>query len=624
MPDKRKALREIDVLAIDCQATHSNPDKGHILEIGWIKTRASAVADMDKVSKDVETFLIKIPRGGEVPKAVLRITGIPVEELKSAQSPKVVWQRLSQIAKQITINTELRGLDREYETTCPAVVHFYRYEEPFLRKLHKKYSPEKGFPFSIFCTHEIVKRLIPGLPRKSLRAVAGYFGYSLPESRRCLHHVAATALIWSHLVNLLENSHDIHTFDEFQDWLRQPISHSSNNKSTREYPMTEIFLKDLPDLPGVYRMSRSEGDLLYIGKAKSLKQRVRSYFHKGARHPEHILEMLSQAKALNSSVMRTAVEAALIESDEIKRFSPPYNRTLRTNEREVLFFSRDLKSVNLQPNSGHQVGPLPSSFSLDSLVLLGDVFSWDLRKISRKVIEGILDIPPKYLPDRDCFVSGIKAFKQEFQNSLQPGLDLVRLMSLGAQFWKEKLEEREAEEVAKKEALEAVAKKQSEKEVISGESEPEEILELEIQESEGKEIEDTWTPERIVKVLKSIIRSGAFQLRRSRWFCRMSESTLVWAELGGEARGRSQIVFESGIPFFKDILSPNEKIAIPAGHKKSLLERQKNLDLLVYDRMRVVTTEIRRLIQEEYVVELHLHPDVCLRNEQLKKMLQWV
>jgi len=514
------------------------------------------------------------------------------------------------------------------------VIHFCRYEESYLRKLHKKYGPKKNYPFSTICTHEIAKRLLPGLPRKSLRAVAGYFGLSLPESRRCLHHVAATALIWYHFVKLLEDTQNIHTYDELQGWLRKSTAYISNHKGLCEYPMAETYRKDLPNLSGIYRMYRSSGDLLYIGKAKALRQRISSYFHKGSRHPEHILEMLSQAQSLDTTITRTAFEAALLESDEIKRHAPPYNRALRTNERDVLFFSRDLKSSNPQPDSCHSIGPLSSSYNLNPLILLGNVLNGDLRKTSLKVIEGILDIPSEYLPGQDCFISGVKAFKQEFQTSLKVVFDLTTLISLGAQFWKDKLEEQAAEEAENRESAEAaVAKKEAPERSVekaalgdgtASEPEEEKILELKMQESEDKEIVDTWTPERIVKVLKSIIRLGAFQIRRSRWFCRLSESSLVWTPVVGDAEVRSLIVFKGGTPLFKDPLSSSETVPLPPGHKKSLVERQKNFDLLVYDRMRVATTEIRRLIQEERTVDLYLHPDVCLRNEQLKRMLQWV
>ena len=633
MKKRRTALKDLEVLVLDCQATHSNPDKGHILEIGWVKTRASFEENSGRISEKAETCLLKTPRGVEIPKAVLRITGISEEELNLAQAPKQIWQRLYRAAEDLTkkigleeaIRTvgvnKLQNLELANNSACPTVIHFCRYEEPFLRNLHKKYSPKKNFPLSIICTHEIAKRVLPDLPRKSLRAVAGYFGHSLPEPRRSSHHVAATALIWSHLVKQLADTHSINTFAELQDWLMQPPSHYSCRGGPREYPMKEIYRKDLPNLPGVYRMYRSGGDLLYIGKAKSLRQRVCSYFHKGSRHPEHMLEMLSQAKSLDTTVTHTATEAALVESDEIKRFNPPYNRALRTNEREVLFFSQDLKSSNPQPDRFHSIGPLLSSYNLDPLILLTKVLNGDLRKISLKVIEGILDIPPAYLPDRSCFVLGVKAFRQEFQTSFRPAFGLTACMSLGAKFWKEKLEERADEEAAKKSAMEEAAKKKEKTALVR---EDEQILELETQELEDRRIEDTWTPERIVKILKSIIRLGAFQIRRSRWFCRLSESTLVWTPLAGESELKNLIVFNGGTPIFEDSLLPSDTVPLSPGLTNPLVDRQKNFDLFVFDRMRVTTTEIRRLIQEGRRIELHLHPNMCLQNDQLKRMLPWV
>jgi len=256
-----------------------------------------------------------------------------------------------------------------------------------------------------------------------------------------------------------------------------------------------------------------------------------------------------------------------------------------------------------------------------------------LRKIPPKVIEGILDIPPEYLPSRDCFLSGVKAFKQEFHPAFQPAFDLKAWMSLGAEFWKEKLEEQAAEEAAKREmaeteiveneALVSVAKRGVSAE-LSGESEEEEILELKMQEPVVRELEDNWTPERIVRILKSIIRMGAFQVRRSRWFTRLCESMLIWSPARGDAEMRNLIVFKEGIPISKAPLSSSEIKPVHKGHEKTIVERQRNFDIFVFERMRITTTEIRRLIQEGRTVELHLHPDVCLRNEQLKKMLRWL
>jgi DNA polymerase III subunit epsilon len=99
--------------------------------------------------------------------------------------------------------------------------------------------------------------------------------------------------------------------------------------------MPAAIRQTLADKPGVYRMRSLGGDLLYIGKAKSLKKRVTSYFRSKAPHPEHILEMLSQAQNIDFSLTESALEAAVLETDEIKEHCPPYNKALQPNQRSL-------------------------------------------------------------------------------------------------------------------------------------------------------------------------------------------------------------------------------------------------------------------------------------------------
>jgi hypothetical protein len=75
----------------------------------------------------------------------------------------------------------------------------------------------------------------------------------------------------------------------------------------------------LPHAPGIYRMLRTDGGVLYVGKAASLHHRVNSYFRKQNGVPERMLEMLSQARAISFDVTPSPVDAALLEPDEIKR-----------------------------------------------------------------------------------------------------------------------------------------------------------------------------------------------------------------------------------------------------------------------------------------------------------------
>jgi DNA polymerase-3 subunit epsilon len=296
-------------------------------------------------------FLVRLPADAVIPQAVQRITGITDDSITAAVSSKGVWENLIETATKITVGNP--------SAACPTVIHFARFEEPFLRQLHQKNNPESSLPFRIICTHEIAIRLLPDLPRRGIRAIAGYFGHSMPELKRSADHVVATAFIWQKMVELLDTTCGVSTLDQLIDWL---AATKPPGRSKRTFPMNPGIHLGLPDKPGIYRMLRAKkGDPLYIGKAKSLKQRVNSYFRQKAPHAEHTLEMLTQARELDFTQTGSALEAAMLESDEIKRRAPPYNIALRRRERELTFCTKDLCRHSAVVERDFPVGPLPAA-----------------------------------------------------------------------------------------------------------------------------------------------------------------------------------------------------------------------------------------------------------------------
>ena len=87
-------------------------------------------------------------------------------------------------------------------------------------------------------------------------------------------------------------------------------------------------LKGLPDSPGVYMMKNAAGRIIYVGKAKNLKNRVRSYFH-SREHDIKTQAMVSHIDDLDYIVVSTEREAFMLENNLIKRYEPLYNIELK-------------------------------------------------------------------------------------------------------------------------------------------------------------------------------------------------------------------------------------------------------------------------------------------------------
>jgi excinuclease ABC subunit C len=97
-------------------------------------------------------------------------------------------------------------------------------------------------------------------------------------------------------------------------------------------PELQSKLDHLPEQPGVYLMKSARGEILYIGKARVLADRVRSYFQKGGDHTPKTALMLSQMTDLETIVTRSELEALILESNLVKRHRPRFNVVLRDDK----------------------------------------------------------------------------------------------------------------------------------------------------------------------------------------------------------------------------------------------------------------------------------------------------
>jgi excinuclease ABC subunit C len=142
----------------------------------------------------------------------------------------------------------------------------------------------------------------------------------------------------------------------------------------------DSFLAALPAKPGVYRMLAGDDTILYVGKARHLRNRVSSYFH-GRTHADKTLALLAQVKRLEVTITTSETEALLLEFNLIKRHRPRYNVLLKddksfpyihltAHEFPRLAYFRGTRKV-----PGRFFGPYPNSVAArETLQLLQKLF----------------------------------------------------------------------------------------------------------------------------------------------------------------------------------------------------------------------------------------------------------
>ena len=143
----------------------------------------------------------------------------------------------------------------------------------------------------------------------------------------------------------------------------------------------EHFLKNLTRKPGVYRMFDAQGKVLYVGKARNLKNRVSSYFRASGLATK-TMAMVAKIHHIETTVTKSETEALLLEQNLIKNDRPPYNILLRDDKSYPFVhistqntFPRLSFHRGLKKGAGKYFGPFPSAAAVrDSLNVLQKLF----------------------------------------------------------------------------------------------------------------------------------------------------------------------------------------------------------------------------------------------------------
>jgi DNA polymerase III subunit epsilon len=284
--------------------------------------------------------------------------------------------------------------------------------------------------------------------------------------------------------------------------------------------------------------------------------------------------MLSQARGISFDVTPSALEAALIEPDEIKQHRPPYNVALTTENRALWFAPPNLTARSVHPSSQCPLGPFPSAGMLDEF---GALAAAESRALGSS----------RWRPDPVTFEAGYARLCAVHPELSRQDLGAhERLLRLGIRLWREGRRDHDADA---DEDTRAIA---------------------------------SWTPKLVQRSLEWLSLRAALARRRAIWLTRLFDSSVVWREHGNSCA--RLIVIENGEVVLSGAVDANAPPPIPPGYRRPVAARREVFTLASFDRLRVLTTELKRLIAAGAPVALRLGVGPALDESRLVSALWWV
>jgi DNA polymerase-3 subunit epsilon len=403
-------IMESDFVTVDLETTGCTPGRHGVIEIGAVRISGGRI---------VGEFSSLIRPADALPRAISQLTGITLDMLATAPA----------------IDDVLPAF-RSFADGAVLVAHNYRFDLGFLDFEAERLWGEP-FPRPALDTITLARRLHPGLERYSLAYLAAHLGSSVRPDHRASNDARATAeVLLSMLPRLVERGlSSVGDLAAFCD-----LEHQHDLAS--RLPLTA----GVPDAPGIYIFRDAEDRVLYIGRAKSLRQRVRSHFYPGGQSTSSELGRLVVSVRAVPAV--SALDAALLERRLVSRHEPPFNSVAQRSHTVYLIHVDargpypGVKVVTSRRAKGAHVGPFTSRWAARTLAdRLTELYG--LRRCSRRLDtalaarecehrEGACPAPCVAAVDPTDYSLRVTAFLKAFDDPEVPRVALSALQETAA------------------------------------------------------------------------------------------------------------------------------------------------------------------------------------------------
>jgi len=289
-------LGDTEFVVVDLETTGSAPGATGIIEIGAVRVRGGRLHD---------TFTTLVNPDQRIPPFIAGLTGITDEMVAAAPRIGDALPRFLEFAGSAVLVAHNAPFDLGHLNAARRTCEGRVLDAPAV------------------CTLRLARRLMPELERKGLDSVASALGIGVFDRHRGLGDARVTAEVLCVFVDRLV-ARGVRRLGDLLAFQRQ-----APDGLPWEVHVPLDRLTDVPPLPGIYRFFGEDGRLLYVGRARKLRDRLAGYFASPESHSSRTLALLRQVHDFHFVTTGSELAAALLEARAIRDEKPPHNKYRR-------------------------------------------------------------------------------------------------------------------------------------------------------------------------------------------------------------------------------------------------------------------------------------------------------
>lgn len=304
--ENKNTFENTTFIVCDVETTGMSAVHNRITEIALIKVKDEEIID---------TYTTLVNPGQHIPYGITQLTGISNEDVFDKPS-------FSEISEKV-----LNFINDKNAEEVIFTGHNVTFDFSFLSESFRRLDKPIYINYKTLCTCKLARRILKPLKSKSLGNVAEHLGIKIKTKHRAYDDTLATAKIMIHFMRELQDDYELETPEDVLRFQNSKIFSGENRPLA--FKRVNIVLKDIPKDPGVYFMRSSSNEIIYIGKAKCLKDRVSSYFRHNDNLSYKIKKLLTSVRKLEFEITDSELSALILESKMIKNYKPRFNTAIK-------------------------------------------------------------------------------------------------------------------------------------------------------------------------------------------------------------------------------------------------------------------------------------------------------